>query len=49
MTKKDKAKQRKQEEQRKRSDMMKDEAARDINQRFREGTLWQSKAKKTKP
>ena len=46
MDKKSKAKRKAQEEKHKRSEMLKSESARDINQRFRDGTLWDKKHKK---
>jgi len=47
MTRKDKAKQKAQEEKHRRSELLKDESAIDINKRFRDGTLW-IKDKKSK-
>jgi len=43
MTRKQKAKQKAKEEKIRQSDMMKNEAAKEINQRFRNGTLWEKK------
>jgi len=48
MTKKHKAKQKAQEEKRQRSEMLKDEAAEQINRQFRDGTLWHNTKKKRK-
>ena len=48
MTKKDKAKQKAKTEKQKRAEMMQDEAAKDINERFRNGTLWDKKTPKTR-
>jgi len=46
MTRKDKSKQKAQEEKHQRSEMLKDEVARDINERFRNGELWDKGKKK---
>ena len=46
MTKKDRAKKKAKEEKLRRSEMLKDEAAIDINERFRDGTLWLDSKKK---
>ena len=43
MTKKDKAKKRDKDYKQKQSDMLKEQSAKDINQRYRDGTLWDKK------
>jgi len=48
LTKKQKAKQKAKEEKIRQSDMMKGEAAKEINQRFRNGTLWRDSKSKGK-